>query len=243
MRLLDRQARLLDYLTSERAIFGGQCDPPVGRDVEGVDCGLLHLEARFSHEKRMEKVMTVFPNTFSLLGAGAAAIGCEFAQACPPVDITRIENADQFYNFLRARPDRAPSEPGYLDDVAACELACLKARVGAEDKACDPAPLQWAAAGSIRRNPDAVLIECAHDVRPIFEKAAGEVPPVKRTTLLAVAVPPGERHPKVFEVARPVFDVLAMLTDWVERSVLDCPPDLDGLLGELAAHGLVEVHD
>jgi hypothetical protein len=243
MRLLDRQARLLDYLTSDDAIFGGQCDPPVGRAVEGMDCGLLHLEARFSHEKRMEKVMAVFPKTFSLLGDGAVAFGREFARAHAPVDIRRIENARQFYDFLHNRSHRAHSEPPYLDDVAACELAYLRARVGVEAEGLDPAPLRRAAAGSIRRNPDAVLIECAYDVRPIFENDSNDTCPIKRETQLAVAVPPGERHPKVFEVGRAVFCLLAMLTDWVERSALGRAYDLDELLGELAAHGLIEVHD
>lgn len=243
MRLLDLQTRLLDYLTNGDAIFGGERDPPVGRAAEGMDRGLLHLEARFSHEKRMEKVMTVFSKTFSLLGSGSVAIGQEFAEAYPPVDITRIENARQFYDFLRTRPRREPSEPPYLDDVAACEFAYLRARVGAEGEGLDPASVRRAPAGSIRCNPDAVLLDCAYDVRPIFEDAPKEACPVKRVTLLAVAVPPGERHPKVFEVGRPVFDLLAMLTDWVDRSALEPIPDVNDLLGELAAHGLIEVHN
>src|SRR4029077_15984888 len=139
--------------------------------------------------KRMEKVMAVFPKTFSLLGDGAVAFGRDFARAHATVDITRIENARQFYNFLRNRSHRAHSEPPYLDDVAACELAYLRARVGLEAEGLDPAPLWRAAAGSILRNPDAVLIECAYDVRPIFEDGPNETCPVKRETLLAAAVP------------------------------------------------------
>jgi hypothetical protein len=73
-----------------------------------MDPRLLCLEARFSHEKRMAKIVTVFPKTFRLLGADRAAIVREaivreFVAACPPTDITRIENARQFHDFLCAR--------------------------------------------------------------------------------------------------------------------------------------------
>ena len=43
------------------------------RRLQGIDRGMLHLEARFSHEKRMEKIAAVFPVTFALIGAGRTA--------------------------------------------------------------------------------------------------------------------------------------------------------------------------
>ncbi|MBV9627547.1 MAG: hypothetical protein JO230_05550, partial [Xanthobacteraceae bacterium] len=55
-RLLDRQHSLLAYLTSGEAIFGDQHQKPAEPSLRGIDPGLLHLEARFSHEKRMEKI-------------------------------------------------------------------------------------------------------------------------------------------------------------------------------------------
>jgi len=125
-RLLQRQVSLLRYLTSGGAIFGdgGPLDP----DLRGVDGTLLRMEARFSHEKRMEKIAAVFPRTFDLLGSEREALIREFVDACPPVDIARLANARQFHDFLSARWRRQPPRRAYLPDVAACELACAQAR-------------------------------------------------------------------------------------------------------------------
>ena len=68
-RLLDRQARLLEYLTSGRAISGTAHAESLDPALQGIDRRLLDLEARFSHEKRMEKIAGVFPTTLRLLGA------------------------------------------------------------------------------------------------------------------------------------------------------------------------------
>ena len=84
MRLLDRQARLLEYLTSGSAIFGGDCDAPVDQALQGIDGGLLRLEAQFSHQKRMEKIKSVFPRTFRLLERDCDTMACEFAARVPP---------------------------------------------------------------------------------------------------------------------------------------------------------------
>src|SRR2546422_154417 len=66
-RLLDRQVSLLEYLTSGQAIFGDRAEPTLDQPLQEIDRGLLHLEARFSHEKRMEKIVAVFPKTFEVL--------------------------------------------------------------------------------------------------------------------------------------------------------------------------------
>ena len=73
-RLLDRQLKLLDYLTSGEAIFPGPSGAALTPALQGIDPELLHLEARFSHEKRMEKIAAVFPLTFELLGECADTI-------------------------------------------------------------------------------------------------------------------------------------------------------------------------
>jgi hypothetical protein len=156
-RLLDRQVRLLDYLTSSGAIFGEGGDAPLDQALHGMAPRLLRLEACFSHEKRMEKIITVFPKTFLLLGSDRAAIFREsivreFVAACPPTDITRIENARQFHDFLCARWRHQPPEPPYLRDVAACEFAIAKVRVGAKVQELEPRGEQ-APRDRIRRQP------------------------------------------------------------------------------------------
>jgi hypothetical protein len=242
MRLLDRQNRLLEYLTSGGAIFGDEKDVLPDHALRGIDPRMLHLEARFSHEKRMDKIIALFPETFRLLGADQEAIVREFVEARPPTDITRIENARQFYDFLCARWRHRPSEPPYLRDVAACEFACAKARVGAEARVSKPAKGGHAPQGGIRRHPDVALLRCAYDIRPIFETGSGAAAPVERDTPLAIAMLPDAVHPKVFELLPLVYDVLAVLDDWTDRSTLGATPEVDELLRDLAEHGLIEVH-
>ena len=113
-RLLDRQVSLLDYLTSSGAVFGDSADESINPALRGIDRGLLRLEACFSHEKRMEKIIAVFPRTFQILGASHAGIVREFVEVCPPVDISRVENARQFYNFLCTRWRHEPPDPAFL---------------------------------------------------------------------------------------------------------------------------------
>src|SRR6185295_12438637 len=55
-RLLNRQTELLAYLTSSRAIFGDRRGPPLHRSLQDIDPRMLDLEARFSHQKRMDKI-------------------------------------------------------------------------------------------------------------------------------------------------------------------------------------------
>ena len=73
--LLDRQVSLLKYLTSGTAIFGDTGDASLDPALHGIDRGLLILEARFSHEKRMGKIAAVFSRTFEILAGDQAAIG------------------------------------------------------------------------------------------------------------------------------------------------------------------------
>jgi hypothetical protein len=232
---------LLEYLTSGGAIFGGAGDESLNPALQKFDRGLLRLEACFSHEKRMEKISAVFSRTFQLLGADRDAIVREFVEACPPIDITRVENARQFYDFLCARWKHGPVKPPYLGDVAACEFACAKARVSAEARELEPGWDEPTQGGSIRRHPDVILLRCAYDVRPIFEGGLSDAVPIQRDTMLVIAMPPDAEHPKVFELLSPAFDVLAALDDWTDRFALGPAPELDELICDLAEHGLVEV--
>jgi hypothetical protein len=237
--LLEQQVELLEHLTSGRVIYGEDVTAP-DRAPPGLDRAMLRLEAVFSHEKRLEKITAVFSRTFGLLGAGQAALIRDFTAACPPVGISRLENADQFFDFLSALWQREPPEPEYIRDVAACEFACAKARVG--DKALGPEPRtrENPLLPSIRRPPHVVLQRCSYDVRPVFETP--EIPPAiaRRDTPLAIVVPPEAEHPQVFELQSEVFDLLAALNDWTDRRAFGAAPELDALIGDLVRHGLAE---
>jgi hypothetical protein len=193
----------------------------------------------------MAKTITAFPKTFLLLGADRAAIFREaivreFVAACPPTVITRLENARQFHDFLCARWRRWPAEPPYLRDVAACEFAIAKVRAGAKVRQPEPRG-EHAPRDGIRRHPGVALLHRAFDIRPIFEADSGQATPAQPDTPLAIAVPLDAPHPKVFEVLPVVYDVLAAIDEWTDRSTLGATPEADRLICDLAAHGLIEV--
>jgi len=248
VRLLQRQISLLEYLTSAGAIFGDGVDVPPVPSLQGFDLAPLRLEACFSHEKRMEKIIAAFPRTFELLGDDQAAAVRDFVAACPSVDIRRIENARQFYDFACARWEATPPQPPYLRDVASCELAIASLRVRGKAQ-----PSQPAAAGRamrFRRNRDAVFLPCAYDIRPIFEGGAREAhpsgahpseAPARRDVMLAILIPPGTDQPAIFEVPAPVYALLVELDTWTDRATLGPMEGLDELISDLADHGLLEV--
>src|ERR1700730_17058185 len=229
-RLLDRQVSLLEYLSSAAAIFGDQANAPVDPALQGIDRGLLRLEARFACNERIEKIIAVFPRTFEILGADQRLILREFVRASRPTNMNSLANAREFYEFLFARWRREPPNLAYLPDVAACELAMAEVRNMVEDyekppkKAKSDGPKR-----GIRRHRSVVPLRCAHDIRSIFEVGLGEVVPPKRDTPLVVTLPAGFRDVRLFEVAPIVFDLLALLDDWADPRTLGAIGDLENL--------------
>jgi hypothetical protein len=236
--LLERQISLLEYLTSAGAIFGD--DAPPASHLHGLDPALLRLEACFSHEKRMEKIIAAFPHTFEIMRGDEdlADVMRDFVEAYPSVDIRRIENARQFYDFLRARWQRKPPQPPYLRDVATCELAMADVRM--KGKAQPSQPVAAGRAIRFRRNRDAVFLPCTYDIRPIFEGGADEAVE-RRDLMLAILVRAHSEQPTILEVPAPVFALLVELDTWTDRASLGAISELDTLISELAEHGLLEV--
>ena len=242
-RLLDRQVSLITYLTSGAAIFGDDDAPLADPALQGFDPRLLRLEARFSHEKRMEKIAAVFPRTLDSLGTEQAQVVQAFAEGCPSVTIGRIENARQFHAFLsgvwRFRP---PARP-YLPDLAACELAFAEVHNWVADASAGETPKGGCAGArprTIRRHPGIALQRCDHDVRPLFEADDIHSAPVERETLLAFATPRDAADARVFELDPAIFGLLCALNDWTERSAFGATEEANALIDELASHGLVE---
>jgi hypothetical protein len=240
-RLLDRQVRLLEHLTSGAAIFGADRGASTDRTLRGIDDGLLHLEARLSHEKRMQKIEWVLTTTLDLLGSNRAAIIRDFVEACPPASISWLENARQFHDFLVARWLREAPEPAYLSDIASYELAYATVRAGESGDVAASQDALEAPSGAIRRHPGVVLLRCAYDIRPILEGRAGEAGPAPRETRLAVAMSPGTDDPLVSELSSDLFELLEMLDRFADRAMFEDAPGLDELIADLAARGLVEV--
>jgi hypothetical protein len=110
-RLLQRQIRLLEYLTSVDAIFEDRGIPPAANGLEGLDPGRLALEARFSFEKRLEKISAVFPRTFAVRSSDWAPILEKFVEEHPPSDICKLacrqveQELAHGFASIPARPD------------------------------------------------------------------------------------------------------------------------------------------
>jgi hypothetical protein len=86
-------------------------NPPLDPALDGFDSRLLWLEARLSHLKRIDKITAVFQKTLQIVQDPGALIRT-FVDAYPPIDVQRIENARQFYEFLCGRwQDRPPDPP------------------------------------------------------------------------------------------------------------------------------------
>jgi hypothetical protein len=239
---LDRQTRLIEHLTSVAGIFGtahGLSNDPT---LHGFDLGLLHLEARFSHEKRMQKVAWVLTRTLELLGTGRAAMTREFVDACPPTGISWLENARQFHDFLQVRWLHDLPEPPYLPDIAAYELAYATVRAGERLVPSRSKDASGTRPGAIRRHPSAVLLRCAYDLRPILEGSAGNDAPARRPTCLAVTMLPGTDMPQVSELSAALYELLEMLDEFVEPAVFADTPNVETLIQSLAAAALIEVH-
>jgi hypothetical protein len=205
----------------------------------GLDLGLLHLEARFSHQKRMQKIEWVLTRTLELLGDRRASMICEFVDAVPPAGISWLENARQFHDFLKARWEREGPQPAYLPDIAAYEIAYAMVRAGTTAASSPCAASIDDAPGAIRRYPGALLLRCAHDIRPLLE--GSQDAPAPRELCLAVTMLPGTDAPLVSELSRDLYELLEMLDKFVDPAVFADTPKAEKLIQRLAAGGLIEV--
>jgi uncharacterized protein (UPF0276 family) len=233
--LIERQASLLEYLTGGGAIFG---EDDLSVSCFGIDRGLLHLEAKFSHWKRMEKIKAVFPRTLDHMGSRREAIVRDLAVACPPTGIGRLENARQFHAFLLARWREEAPEPPYLPDLAAFEIAYAAVQT-MPNEGSQSAPA--APPGAVRRHPAVVLLRSVYDIRPILEQESTEAVLERRQTCLAFTMPRDSARPVVQALLPELFALLDLLDHFAPREVFDDMPDADAMIDDLAVSGLVEV--
>jgi hypothetical protein len=241
-RLLDRQISLLEYLSSAAAIFGDQTDAPVDPALQEIDGGVLRLLARFACNKRLEKIVAVFPRTLEILGADQRSVLREFVEASRPTNKSTLTNAREFHEFLSARWRCEPPKPAYLPDVAACEIAMAEVRkvVEAHERPAKNGKGDGPAR-AIRHRRSVAPLRCAHDIRSIFDAGSGAIVPSKRDTSLVVILPAGFRDVRIVEVAPVVVDALTLLDDWADPSALDGFGDRKSLVSHLAAHDYIEV--
>jgi hypothetical protein len=235
--LLSRQISLLAYLTSGPAIFGEAIDED--RAAEGIDPGLLHLVARFSHNKRLEKISGTLPRTLAILGNDRDAIVAAFAYACPQTETGRLENALQFRDFLSALQHDGRLVPPHVAAVATLELACATARsrgdhgLRAITDGNDIGP-------GIRRGAGVVLLRCPYDLRPIFEDGSCVAAPAERDTSLAITFVRGAAAPQIFELTSFAYDLISRMDDWSDPGALGDSAEIKQPVRDLARRGLIE---
>lgn len=245
-RLLDRQVELLDYLTSPAAIFDDKDEGPVPPSLRSIEPVLLHLEARFSFEKRAEKIVGVLPRTIALLANEQEEAFHTFAEISSPTSIGRLETARQFCDFLSDRWRHRSSAPAYLCDVAACELALATVRGGRSPSDDRDVGFGVKATGSdhtpraVRRARRAVLLRCSHDVQIVFESDTASCKPARRDTRLAIAAPPDSADPLIFEVPAVIFDLLMALDDWTEQSLFGATIEAKAFVADLVSRGILD---
>jgi hypothetical protein len=242
--LLEQQLRLLTYLTSTEAIFGDPKSLHTDPSLRGIDRGLLHLEARFSHEKRMQKIAGIFWHTLELLERDRELLERAFVEGCPPVSIARLENARQFHDFLIGYWHRKPPRLPYIADVAACEFALAQARdrgrlaPGTGHRIADDGepPVRPA----VRRNPDVILLRCRYDIRAIFTSDGVQRTPPARDVGLSVTARHDGPGPDVAEVDLTVYDLLSALEAWTPLRLFPKRSAAQRLFADLITRGLLE---
>src|SRR5712671_732051 len=190
-RLLDRQSSLLEYLSSAEAMFGDRAKAPVDPALQGIDSGVLRLQARLACNKRIEKIIAVYPRTLKILGADQRLILREFVEASPPTNKSTLANAREFHDFLSVRWECEPPKPAYLPDVASCELAMTVVRDVVEDRERLTRGESDRPKRCIRRRRNVVPLRCAYDIRSIFDAGSGKIVAPKRNTSLVVILPAG----------------------------------------------------
>jgi hypothetical protein len=234
--LFDRQRQLVEYLTSSGAIFG---EGDLFGGALGFHSGLLHLEAKFSHRKRMEKIEGVLPRTLALLGAGRDAIVRAFVQKCAPTSIGYLDNARQFADFLGTCWREEPRLPAYLPDLAAFEITYAAVQGKPEVQ-----PVAAPQIGAIRRHPALALLRTEHDITAVLEASLAEFPAVaeRRETYFILMMPEGENAPVTQKIPHELFRLLEMLHDFVPAEEFVEVLDMGAIIGCLAERGYIEVH-
>ena len=210
---------------------------PAPPGLHGFDVGRLRLEAKFSYYKRIRKIVTVFPQTWEYLKDKQDPLFRGFVDACPPFTIGRLDNANQFYDFLCETWTREPPEPVYLPDIAACELAFARVR----SHVSGPDAGYEGPGRTIRRRPGVETVTCNYNVIPLFGEENADGEPVRKMTCLAILLSGKSGHPRVFEVPEQVIGILSRLDDWVPLAAIAGNPIARAMLTEFAEAGLIEV--
>lgn len=235
--LLEKQIALLQHFTSSAAIFDRNRAAYANSALVGFSGERLLLEARFSHKKRMAKIIGFFPRTVTILQDESTEFVRDFVDAFPATTTSRSANASEFFQFLRLHCRCKRTLPEFIVDVASCELASAQVHHGPPPSKASSRPI---ARGAVRRHRRAALLRCDYDVQPIFAMPSRRTVS-KRDTFLGISLPASVQGPSVFEMSHLTFELLTALDDWTHPNAMVGIPHLQEILRELAASALIEV--
>ena len=235
-RLLARQTSLLRYLTDPAAYDVASSDAAFA----AMDEERLRLIGRMSLSKRMDKIRTALPRTFTYVPHVENLSEAEFASQFPPYTNLRYDNAKQFVEYLRHLWTERPMEPTFLPDLAAVEAAVVK--VNAILPETDDRKPGKVDVPLFRLARNIELLNCGHDVRTFFAGGAEREPPVERSVSLVVGTTHGGA-PRICEISSKVFDFLTGSADWRRLDVPEIRADreLPGLVNRLIEMQVIEV--
>jgi hypothetical protein len=136
MPLAQLQAALARILTDEslrNKFLEFQAEPGIPAELDGYQLSSsdlqsllairhdrLRLYAHLLRDKRIGKVHDILPWTWALLRPKLHDLMKAYCQQYPPVTISKLEEAETFYSFLRQQHNRI--EPSYALDVALYEV-------------------------------------------------------------------------------------------------------------------------
>lgn len=215
--LLERQTRLLEHLTSSEFIFcrGKTEEAFSDPDIRGLDIGRLRLEAEFSYEKRLDRIIQIFSRTFQHYSGDAAALRRAFVDTNPPRTYERYPDARAFYEFLVERWENEPADPAFLPDIAKFEITMCKVRTFRPSDvnralAENPPP------GSVfRLHPCAEIVSFEHDIRKIVSPNGSSSTPPRGKIFVVMAMIEGRRQPLILDIPENSFEILDAARDWM----------------------------
>ena len=237
---------LLRHMTSAAFIFGTEELESAARDaqLDGMDIGRLRLEAEFSYNKRISKIGQTFERTADLLGQQFSGIMREYASTHRPETHQRYTDAESFFDYFLKNWTRKPPTPAWAADVAAVELTLARARTlrpaAMEGEALAECPEEPGSTWYLA-HPCALLVNCRHDVRPLFEPTRSGEAVTQRQVYVAVLAARRRRRPLVMEVAAEAFALMEGAAEWTRLPPEPVSNADKALVGHLAGHGLVLV--
>jgi uncharacterized protein (UPF0276 family) len=237
----ERDARR-DVLQLQETVLRVMCEPgsvdgDANQRLGAAALERLRMVGELADAKRLAKIEAALPLTCAALGANLAALASDFGRAHPARSSRTRVNAVSFYRFLRRRARTSTTVPGYVGDLAHCELA-LTSRVPARTQR-EPTCTVGRPGIAVRRARGVRVHRYLWDIRPLLE-GARDITVERKQIGVAIVADPVQGAPRVVGLADSAFELLAALDAWTVLEAGDAAHGLE-MLRALESRGLVEI--